>query len=345
MTEPRLHRWRRRARTIPSMLVATAVALFLAPVAIPVLAVADLVRLRTSVPSVRVYLFALQYLVNDSVEILAAGPYWVLAGFGTRLRSPASIQRHRRLQQWSLDLLEQRAVQLLGLRVDLSPEDHAALAGERGSGPVIVISRHVSLFDASLPGIVTHRAGYVSRGIIMAELLADPGFDLLYGRLGSVFVPRDDGTTARQAIARMVTGATDNTAYILFPEGRLFRPEQLERSIDRLASSDPDRAKRLGGLSSALPPRPGGLLTLLEALSAADVVVLDHRGLDHHQGLADLLRSAPVREPITVTARRIPRAEIPSDPAAQTRWLDDVWLALDRDVSSSESIQLNRPVS
>lgn len=311
------------------MLGATAIGLVAAPLAIPALAVADLVRIRTRLPSVRVYLFALQYLVNDSVEILAAGPYWLLAGFGTRLRSPTSIERHRRLQQWSTDLLEHRAGQLLGLRIDLPPEDLASLVGTRRR-PVIVVSRHISLFDAALPGLVAHRAGYTSRGIIMAELLADPGFDLLYGRLGSVFIPRDGGKSSAQTIARMVDGADGNTAYILFPEGRLFRPDALERSMERLRGSDPERAKRLGDLSAVLPPRPGGLLTLLDALPDADVVVLDHRGLDGHRRLADLIRSAPVDQAITVTVRRIPRPEIPTDPTDRTRWLDDLWLGLDR---------------
>ncbi len=317
------------------MLGATALALIAVPVVIPLLAILDIVRARRRLPSVRVYLFALQYLVNDSVEILAAGPYWLLAGFGTRLRSSASVERHQRLQQWSVDLLERRADQLLGLRIDMSADDRAALAGPDGAGPVIVISRHVSLFDASLPGLVAGRVGYSSRGIIMAELLADPGFDLLYGRLGSVFVPRDGGREATGAIARMVEAADDNTAYVLFPEGRLFRPEILERSVGRLAASDPERAERLRGLSHVLPPRPGGLITLLAALPTADVVVLDHRGLDRHRRLVEFTRSVPVRETITVTARRVPRSDIPSGPGEQARWLDDLWLDLDRELAQT----------
>ncbi len=314
------------------MLGMTALALAALPATIPMLAVADLVRFRPRLPSVRVYLFALQYLVNDSVEILAAGPYWMAAGFGTRLRSRSSIERHRRLQQWSLDLLERRAEQLLGLRIDMALEDHSALVGT-GSGPVIVVSRHVSLFDASLPGILAHRAGYSTRGVIMAELLADPGFDLLYGRLGSVFIPRDGGSAAIDAIADMVRDADERTAYLLFPEGRLFRTGALTRSLDRLAAADPERAKRLAGLTRVLPPRPGGLVTLLAAVPTADVVVLDHRGLDGVGRLGDLARSVPRREPISVTARRITRSEIPTDPAAQAHWLDDLWLGLDRDLS------------
>ncbi len=312
------------------MLGATAVAVLTFPLAVSVLVVADLVRGRFRLPAARVYLFALQYLINDSVEILLAGPYWLMAGFGTRLRSPASIERHRRLQQWSIDLLERRAEQLLGLRVEMTSEDHRALDGTGDDGPVIVVSRHVSLFDASLPGVVCHRAGYATRGIIMAELLADPGFDLIYGRLGSVFIPRDDGEAARRAIAAMVDSAEGRTAYVLFPEGRLFRPSVRDRALERLSSSDPDRGERLRVLEHVLPPRPGGLLTILDAVPEADVVVLDHRGLDRHRRLADLVAAAPVADPVTVTARRIPRSEVPSEAAGRVRWLDDLWIQLDR---------------
>lgn len=314
------------------MLGATVLAAAAAPLAIPALAVADVARGRRRLPAIRVYLFALQYLVNDSVEILLAGPYWALGGFGTRMRSAASIERHQRLQQWSLDLLERRAAQLLGLRIDVAPDDRAALSGPEESGPVIVISRHVTLFDASLPSLLFHRAGYATRGIIMAELLADPGFDLLYGRLGSVFIPRDGGPAATDAIATMVRGADDRTAYAIFPEGRLFTPKARDRALARLGESDPERAEGLNDLEHLLPPRPGGLLTLLDALPTADVVLLDHRGLDQHRRLADFVTAAPVADPVTVTARRIPRAKIPTGTAERVRWLDDLWLSLDRDL-------------
>ena len=317
------------------MLGVTVLAVAAMPMAVPALVLADLVRARRRLPLVRVYLFTLQYLINDSVEILLAGPYWLAAGLGTRLRGAASIERHQRLQRWSLELLERRADQLLGLRIEMERDDGVALEGDGDGGPIIVISRHVSLFDASLPGLVCDRAGYTPRGVIMAELLADPGFDLLYGRLGSVFIPRDGGPEATGAIATMIDGADRATAYVIFPEGRLFRRGALARSQERLAGSNPERAERLSGLTNVLPPRPGGLLALLAALPSADVVLLDHRGLDRHRRLVDFTRVAPVDEPITVTARRIPRSEIPTDPDDQTCWLDHLWLELDWELAAS----------
>lgn len=316
------------------MLAATAGACAALPVAVPGLAIADLVRGRGRLPSVRSYLFVLQYLINDTVEIVLAPIYWLRAGLGTSLGSPASIDRHQQLQSWSVDLLEKRAAQLLGLRVELPEADQAALA----PGPVIVISRHVSLFDATLPGLLYQRLGYRIRGIIMAELLTDPGFDLLYSRLGSVFIPRDDGKQATSLVKQMTADANDGTAFVIFPEGRLFRASVRERALARLDQSDPERAKRLGGLQHLLPPRPGGLLTLLAALPQADVVLVDHRGLDRFPTVADLLRSAPVSEPIRVSVRRIPRSEIPDAGADQIRWLDDLWLNLDRELAQDRAL-------
>ena len=171
------------------MLMATMVAVAAIPLALPALAVADAARGRLRLPSVRAYLFALQYLINDSVEILLAPVYWLQAGFGTTLTSRSSRARHQRLQTWSMVLLRKRAEQLLGLRINVAEQDRANLT----PGPAIVISRHVSVFDASLAGLVYEQSGYQIKGIIMAEMLADPGFDLIYGRLGSVFIHRDGG--------------------------------------------------------------------------------------------------------------------------------------------------------
>lgn len=328
MAEPRSSRWRRRSMTIPTMLFVTALAVLGLPLLLTATVVADLVRLRFRLPTARVYLFLLQYLINDTVEILISPIYWVLAGFGTGLHRQASIARHERIQNWSLEVLVRRASRLLGLRVQTNESSVACLS----PGPVIVVSRHVSLFDASLPGLLFNEQGLGVRGVIMAELLADPGFDLIYGRAGSVFIPRDNGPEAVAEIRTMTETADEQTAYVIFPEGRLFRPSVRDRSLSRLVASDPVRGTRLSSLQHLLPPRPGGLLALLDALPGADVIVVRHQGLDRYARVADLWRSVPVKHPVSVNAERIPRSEIPDDEAGRTRWLDDLWLTLDREL-------------
>jgi 1-acyl-sn-glycerol-3-phosphate acyltransferase len=308
------------------MLGATAVAVFGFPILAPAAIAWDLARLRRRLPTLRLYAFVLQYLVNDTIEILAAPFLWIAAGFGTRLSSPKSLQRHEQLQTWSVETLTRRAEKLLRLTVTIDETSLAAAA----PGPVIVLSRHVSIFDSSLPGILCARAGLRPSGVIMAELLADPGFDLIYGRLGSVFIPRDDGTAARAAISAMTAGADEQSAFIIYPEGRLFGPARLERIMERMRTDDPLRASRLADLTHLLPPRPGGVLALLAALPEADVVLVDHEGLDAVPRLKHLATRIPADAEITVSATRIPRGEIPINPAEQVLWLDQLWLALEQ---------------
>jgi hypothetical protein len=70
-------------------------------------------------------------------------------------------------------------------------------------------------------------------------------------------------------------------------------------------------------------------------MPAADVVVLNHQGLDRWPRLSLLARNIPIREPVTVTARRIPRSEVPSGRDDRTIWLDRLWIELDDQVHAA----------
>jgi 1-acyl-sn-glycerol-3-phosphate acyltransferase len=307
------------------MLAATIAAVIALPLVVAVAAVVDVARARLRLPTVRLSLFLVQYALNDSAEILLAPILWVVAGLGTRLDSGASIRRHLRLQTWSLRLLARRAEQLFGLRMDASTETIRSLA----PGPVIVLCRHVNLLDASLPSLLYEPLGYRVRAVVMAELLRDPGFDLLYGRLGSVFVPRDDAAAARAIIAGLGNGDRDagDTAFVVFPEGRLFRRETLARALGRLHERDVTRWERLRNLGQVLPPRTAGVSVLLDAVPGTDVVVVAHAGLDAYETVAPLANAGPLS--VHVEAWRIPRGDIPNGDDERSRWLDDVWCRLD----------------
>ncbi|MEO8266090.1 MAG: 1-acyl-sn-glycerol-3-phosphate acyltransferase [Ilumatobacteraceae bacterium] len=324
--EPFASRWKRRSRTIPTMLAATAAGLVGSPIIIAAAIASDLVKRRRRFPSVRVALFAIQYTINDSVEILLSPVLWLLAGFGTRLDRPTSIRRHEQLQAWSIGVMARRAERLLGIRVDI--EERAA--NVLTPGPVIVLCRHVNIVDASLPTLIYQRLGYRTRGLIMTELLADPGFDLIYRRTGSVFIPRDNGPEALALMRHLHDGIDSSTAVVIFPEGRLFRPELLTRFLTKLEATNPDRGRRLVGLRHVLPPRPGGVLTLLDAIPQADVVTIAHAGLDQYGSFSDLARAAPLDDPINVTAWRTPAKDIPTDPSDRIAWLDEQWLRVDQ---------------
>lgn len=323
--EPAASRWKRRARTVPAMLFLTAAGIVLFPVLVVVAAAADVARRRYRLPTLRLLIFFSQYAINDSAEILLAPVYWVLGGFGRRLGHPRSMRRHERLQSWSLEVLARRAEKYLGLGVDIDPESSAALR----PGPVIAMCRHVHFVDASLPTLLYQRLGYRTRGVIMAELLADPGFDLIYSRTGSVFIPRGDGPLARELLSKIGDGMDGSSAVVIFPEGRLFREDRLERALARLNANPSERTARLAGLRHVLPPRPGGVLALLESMPDTDVVIIAHTGLDQFPTFADLARCVPLRDPIRVVAWRVPAADIPNDVLGRAAWLDEQWLRVD----------------
>jgi 1-acyl-sn-glycerol-3-phosphate acyltransferase len=312
------------------VLVLTVAAVVLSPVLCAAAACYDAVHLRTRLPAVRTVLFLVQYLVVDSCEVVVASALWLRAGFGTRLHSAASLDRHHRLQQWSVELLERRVRQLLGGRITLEPGVAEALE----HGPVIVCSRHVNLLDAGVPVVLLHRLGLQMRAVIMKEMLMDPGFDLLYQRLGSVFIARDRGPDAQRAVATLADGVTERTGAVIFPEGRLFRPELVPHVLERIAARDPARAARVSTLRNVLPPRPAGIGVLLDALPGADVVFIASTGLENVPRFTDFARRAPLRDPVRVTAWRCPRATIPVDPEPRTEWLDREWQRVDDWVSA-----------
>ncbi len=82
-------------------------------------------------------------------------------------------------------------------------------------------------------------------------------------------------------------------------------------------------------LRHLLPPRPAGLLSLLDGSPDADVVVVNHAGLDLYPTFVALAENIPLTRPIEVTATRIPRRDIPDDAAERVAWLDGLWCAMD----------------
>lgn len=333
MTSTDPHRWSRRARTIPAVLGGTTVALVLAPLALPALGLADLARGRRRLPLGRSYLFGLRYAVNDSAEILAALLLWLTAGFGRGIDSEASRRRHRRVLDWSMGALHREAERLVGIGTDFAGVDPEHI---EASGPLIVLTRHVSMLDSSVPALALAPA-WTMRGVFTDDALIDPGFDLIYQRTGSVFIDRDDGRTAKRVIAGFAQHDQPRDAVAIFPEGRLATDGRRKRALERIAESDPDRARRLAGLEHLLPPRPGGTLALLEALPSADVLVLGHVGSEALAAPTALLHRAPIDSTLRVQSWRIPRADIPTGWADQVRWLDSTWLELDRWVDGALS--------
>ena len=125
------------------------------------------------------------------------------------------------------------------------------------------------------------------------------------------------------------------TAIVIFPEGRLFRPDRLERAKTRLALENPQRSARLASLSHVLPARPSGVLALVDTIDA-DVVFIAHTGLDQYASFTELAKAVPLRDPIQVAAWRVPREHIPDGDDKRIIWLDENWLLVDDRVAAGQ---------
>jgi len=318
---------RRRLLTVPIVLVGFVLLTPVTVAALPLLAILDLVRGATTLPRARLAVFGLWYLAWEVVAVLAAAALWPLTGFGRRRDRAAAVAAHARLQAvWVTSLLG-AAQRILRVRLDVD----GAECLDDGSGPLIVLCRHASMVDTLVPAKLLFDRGLRVRYVLKDELLWDPALDIIGHRLPNYFVDRSsrDQMAEVDAIRDLAAGAAADDAVVIFPEGTRWSPTKRRRAIDALHRADPARAARAERLRSTMPPRTGGTLALLDGRPEADVVILRHTGLEGLAGPADAIRLLPLRHPVRVSLRRVPRSEVPVDTAGRKAWLLDQWDEVD----------------
>ena len=182
------------------------------------------------------------------------------------------------------------------------------------------------------------------RFVLKRELLADPCLDVVGQRLPNHFLDRQatDSAPELEALQSLVTDIDASTVGIIFPEGTRANNKKRTRALEKIATNDPDRADRLSDMRHLLPPRPAGAAAMLRGCISADVVVAWHvgfEGLDTFGGILKAISSD--MPPIRFHLRRVSRDEIPdasiSNGEGFTRWLDDEWMRMDREVNDALS--------
>jgi 1-acyl-sn-glycerol-3-phosphate acyltransferase len=304
--------------------------------------------------TLRLLWFGLSWLVMESLALTACLGLWIASGFGGRLRSEASMDRHYGLVRWFLSTLFNRAVAVFQLRVEvdeppLTAEERAA----RLARPVIVLARHAGPGDSFL---LVHQLLSVYRRrpriVMKAALQFDPSIDVVINRLPHAFVhphrtapvQRDpaqsdvDGPVI-QEIRRLASGLDSAGALVIFPEGGNFTPNRWRRGIRRLEEAnrlrEAERARRMANL---LPPRSGGAFAAIDAAPNADVIFVAHTGLDDLITVGDVWRALPMEQVIVARWWRVPAPEVPRDRDEVVRWLYDWWERIDAWIDE------NRPV-
>jgi len=286
--------------------------------------------------TLRLLWFGLSWLVMESLALTACLGLLIASGFGGRLRSEASMDRHYGLVRWFLSTLFNRAVAVFQLRIEvdeppLTAEEQAA----RLARPVIVLARHAGPGDSFL---LVHQLLSVYRRrpriVMKAALQFDPSIDVVINRLPHAFVhphrtapvQRDPAQEADgpviQEIRRLASGLDNAGALVIFPEGGNFTPNRWRRGIRRLEEAnrlrEAERARRMANL---LPPRSGGAFAAIDAAPNADVIFVAHTGLDDLITVGDVWRALPMEQVILAKWWRVPAAEVPRDRDEVVRWL------------------------
>lgn len=322
----------RRLISIPVLFLVAIVMLISLPLWLTVGALADVVRGRFRLPTVRLLAFGLCWAWIECAGIVASGLLWITGQRNNR-------RAHYALMRWWAARLVGALGATTGIRV--AQADVAALS----PGPAVLLCRHASLADSLLSAwAITSKVAMNPRYVLKRELIVDPCLDIVGNRVPNYFLDRtatdSDGELA--AVRNLSAGMTSNDVAVIFPEGTRASPKKRERALAKIAERDPARAQRMSALRHLLPVRPAGSAALIEGCREADVVLGWHVGFDELDTFGGILRHlAHPPRPIRFCTRRIPRSQVPSGEAF-THWLDDRWLETDQAVEELLQVRVKQ---
>ncbi len=321
--ERRTRRYVRRVFSIPLSLLIAPLMVILAPVVVPVLMLVDVVsgaprRLPTTRIALMVFAFACHewYAIRLYLKVIS-GP-----------RSDRTNRMQHAMGTWSMSLINW-AGHTMGARIDWG--DPSTMP----AGHLLMLSRHASNVDAIIPAtLFPLLLGRPAHYVLKRELRWITSIDLFGPPLGNYFVARGGNTEGELAQLRSLgQHVRPEGALVIFPEGTFATPAaraRIRASLERRREAE--ALALTDELQALLPPKPSGVLALLDARPDALPMVLAHRGLDGVASFSGMRASLPLREPIVV--RWWPTEAVPESDADQRRWLRDEWRRLDRWVTS-----------
>jgi len=329
----------RRIVTVGAALVVVIVAVPLSPFLVLGAWLKDRASGSRQSPTARVVVLVIGALVFEVVSMIPTLLVAIRNGFGLgkrgrdRPEDRRSWQRNRALMGWYTNT--QLRFICWVLQAPIEWNDHAPTA----PGPVIVMARHTSFFDALIPAaMLSGRKKMLAHHVVTAGLQFAPLIDIVGHRFPNCFISRNPGVGSRELgpIEELGSQLDENSGCIIFPEGTFRSPERFERAVRRLSRRSPDRAQQASALVHTLPPRPSGIWALLQGSPTADIIVCANTGFERFGFVRDIVRNMPSRTPLQIETWRIARADIPDEFEAFTDWLLDEFARIDRWVSEHQ---------
>lgn len=307
-----------------AVVIAWCVAFFGAPIWVIAAIIADVVSDRERMRWLRVYGFAFGLLTNELAGFVGLFALWVASGFGLFMRSARAQRLNGALQGWWAGNIMAMVCFFMDTKLIVHGEE-ALLPS-----PVLVLSRHISFLDAAIPAVLITRAEpNTTRHVFMRELRFDPCIEISARRSPNHMVDRSGGAKELAAIERLGTTLGPHKSGVIFPEGGFRTEKRFERAVESLKKRMPTLAARASSFRWVMPPRPGGSHAFLQgAPPTVDVAVIAHAGFDTVSSVGDIIRGCPLRKPVLVQVRRVPRDAVPEDEGAFGQWLFDqfVWI-------------------
>lgn len=280
---------------------------------------------------VRVMMLALVFMWEDIGLVVGCWWLWVRALF---LGRATWVEDHERLVVSALDHAMAAARRWVGFHVDLDGELDWGDDGEA----LVVLSRHAGPADSfALAWLLTTRAQRIPRVVLSDLLHWDPGTSIILRRLSSYFVPSHSGAgdDRSRGVAELAASLGPRDALLIFPEGRNWTPHRQEAFVRSLREAgEHARADEAEQWRYVLPPRPKGVVTILQTQPRCDVMVAAHTGLELIGSPLEVWRSIPFENRLLVRAETWERSDIPDDTAGIEQWLDARWGEVDAWVGS-----------
>jgi 1-acyl-sn-glycerol-3-phosphate acyltransferase len=326
---PRGPRLKRRGRGILIEVGAFVALTLLFPLALLVAAAVDaalwIVR-RKPWMAVRLVAFAWWFLFGELRGIAALAGIYIATGGPL---GGGSLARRRLVYDlrihWARSHLGGIRV-LFGLTFEVDGLEHA------GPGPVLILIRHASIIDNTLPdALIGHAHGLGLRFVLKRELQMIPTIDIGGRWVPTNFVRRASKDPAAELaqVRRLARDLGPGEGVLIYPEGTRHTDEKLARAQEVIRERQPDIAPLADRLRNVLPPRLGGPLALLDEGRGADVVVCGHVGLDGFEYIRDIWAGGLVGTTVRVRCWRYPAGSVPEDEPERIRWLYRCWQVLD----------------
>jgi 1-acyl-sn-glycerol-3-phosphate acyltransferase len=326
---PRGARLQRRAKGIAIELGAFVALTLLFPLALAAAALVDLalwIVRRKPWMAVRLVTFAWWFLFGELRGIAGLAAIYVATGGPLGRRSLA-----RRRLVYDLRIHWARS-HLGGIRVLFGLTFEIEGIEQAGPGPVLIMMRHASIIDNTMPdAVIGHAHGLGLRFVLKRELQMIPTIDIGGRWVPTTFVRRasKDPAAELKTLRRLAHDLGPGEGILIYPEGTRHTEEKLARAQELIAERQPAIAPLANRLRNVLPPRLGGPLALLDEARGADVVLCGHVGLDGFEYIRDIWAGGLVGTTVRVRFWRYPAEEVPASEEERVRWLYERWQVLD----------------